>query len=78
MTKFLIPLLFMFTTAHADNHGARLTFKSVEDTVWVNVIIRSKPTYEENYAECVSDGEFLMDFNAARGRTDGTYTCEPE
>jgi len=74
MSKFLIPLLFVITTAHADNHGYRLSLYSPEvGKIFSNIVIRSRPTQNENYDLCVQDGEFLL-----RKYPTYSYTCEGE
>ena len=72
MSKLLILLAFVATTAIADDHGSKFRFMATDGTILVRSIIRTQPTYIENYDVCVGDGEHL------RRSFEGTYTCKRE
>jgi hypothetical protein len=74
MVKFLfLILLFVFTSANADDHGSRLTLISPSIGTILTSVIRTRPTIQENHDICVSDGEFLLTRHPTFG-----YTCERE
>ncbi len=76
MRVFLLAFVMFFagiTTVKADSHGTRMQLLSPTLEIIVSVIIRTRPTYQENHAECIADGEYLL-----VSWPDHSYTCNPE
>lgn len=65
--------MVVITNVLADDHGCRMTFTSPTIGKLFSNIIRTKPTAQENYEECVEDGEFLL-----RKYPNNSYTCVRE